>query len=192
MLSLLLHFEVVCSLNCVDSSLEIHKDTLLTSNQVPVPPAVDGAINVALSSDEVADPSAKTTSPPAPGVSAPAAAAQQRLTAINAVAQVKRSGNDDIEMPEWQRFRSTCVNCGRSGHVLSTCMVIDEQGFVCGCPKHNTRDHDFDACPDLAAGDFANYLYLRRQNMPPIITKIDFRRGFEKTCMIRHDLARRF
>lgn len=47
----------------------------------------------------------------------------------------------------WARWHDLCGNCGGNGHVLADCNSrIDKSGYVCGCPRCNTREHLFDDC----------------------------------------------
>lgn len=47
-----------------------------------------------------------------------------------------------------RRAATKCGNCGQVGHELADCAHPSIDGYVHGCPFHNTRDHEFgDACP---------------------------------------------
>jgi hypothetical protein len=66
-----------------------------------------------------------------------------------------------------------CAHCGLNGHELADCQIPDPtDGFILGCPRHNTRDHSMDECP-RSWGDMTllnHYLIYRRACLPPILT----------------------
>lgn len=47
-----------------------------------------------------------------------------------------------------RRAATKCGNCGQMGHELADCAHPSMDGYVHGCPIHNTREHEFgNACP---------------------------------------------
>ncbi|KAI1207555.1 uncharacterized protein F4807DRAFT_469344 [Annulohypoxylon truncatum] len=82
--------------------------------------------------------------------------------------------------PAPQALPITCANCGKAGHEVVQCPgPVDADGFVVGCPVHNTRDHSFDQCwveGDWASDDprYFEYLVQRRAWLPPLRTSVSW------------------
>ena len=72
----------------------------------------------------------------------------------------------------------TCGNCQEDGHTLADCTrELDSQGFLTGCPKCNTKEHNYDDCQDILqhhdrVRDY-HFLIFRRIGKPPIRSRID-------------------
>lgn len=100
---------------------------------------------------------------------------------------------EDIE-PQEQHFSKdvTCPNCQRSGHELRDCIgPVDEQGWLAGCPYHNTTQHLYHECSrrkavtsQLRANQDQEFLLYYRQNKPPIKCTIDWTKIYNE----RHPL----
>ncbi|KAF4440370.1 Cadherin prodomain like-protein [Fusarium austroafricanum] len=71
-------------------------------------------------------------------------------------------------------IKVVCGNCGNPQHLLQDCMQAGPDGFVYGCPIHNTQEHNFDDCSEVKAmllKERAKYIIHGRINMPPISAK---------------------
>ncbi|XDG03790.1 hypothetical protein ABKA04_003405 [Annulohypoxylon sp. FPYF3050] len=79
-----------------------------------------------------------------------------------------------LQHPE-NNASKVCGNCRKHGHVLSQCPgPVDGDGFVPGCPIHNTTRHSLDLCFSLPEEQEAQrqflyqHLIVQRQFLPPI------------------------
>jgi hypothetical protein len=65
-----------------------------------------------------------------------------------------------------------CAHCGIEGHELADCQIPGPDGFVYGCPRHNTTEHSMDDCPEGWQWLSQRYTFLvsRRGCLPPILT----------------------
>ncbi|KAG4436776.1 hypothetical protein IFR05_007751 [Cadophora sp. M221] len=73
-----------------------------------------------------------------------------------------------------------CGNCSEAGHSLAECTHdIDEYGFLNGCPRCNTRQHNYADCPGPKHNhDNFHYLISKRHGKPPIRCSWDYRKGY--------------
>ncbi|KAI1207557.1 uncharacterized protein F4807DRAFT_462710 [Annulohypoxylon truncatum] len=78
--------------------------------------------------------------------------------------------------------RKTCGNCQKPGHELSQCPgPVDADGFISGCPRHNTKEHSFDSCFEGEdEAELYRALVLSRANVPPLRTKYSWPEIFAK------------
>lgn len=78
------------------------------------------------------------------------------------------------------KIDTRCVNCRRIGHRLKHCRKCDISGFMRGCPKCDTLDHEFEECRDTHHTDEKHFLLDKRINLPPWAFSRDIRkiRGF--------------
>ncbi|RYP09388.1 hypothetical protein DL764_001329 [Monosporascus ibericus] len=72
-----------------------------------------------------------------------------------------------------------CPGCKKPGHVLLVCAGPPaEDGFLRGCPFHNTLAHNYDECQYIKrffkTRDHLYYLISYRAGLPPIFTKMDW------------------
>lgn len=67
-----------------------------------------------------------------------------------------------------------CGSCNTSGHTLENCIKQELDGFVHGCPRCNTREHNFDKCTYSGHKDLY-FLVQLRNGLPPIRTEKDYR-----------------
>lgn len=92
-----------------------------------------------------------------------------------------------------------CANCHKRGHKLRTCMgPTNNHGFIEGCPKCNSKAHNFENCPRMSTGPFSRdqcrrmkttssihrqLLLSSRANRPPIYFSGDIRSvpGFDRS-----------
>ena len=79
--------------------------------------------------------------------------------------------NDKQEM---KSNKLLCGNCSLPGHTLEHCVKQEVDGFVHGCPRCNTRLHDFDGCIHKNFRELY-YLVKSRDGRPPILTGKDYR-----------------
>lgn len=63
-----------------------------------------------------------------------------------------------------------CGNCNTPGHTLENCIKQELDGFVHGCPRCNTREHNFDKCTYTGHKDLY-FLVQLRNGLPPIVRK---------------------
>ena len=71
----------------------------------------------------------------------------------------------------------TCGNCGAVGHLLDTCPIPDEDGYLRGCPVCNVKWHSLADCPyiHLSAHTVWEYVRLRRHGLCPLEFHLDWR-----------------
>lgn len=72
-----------------------------------------------------------------------------------------------------------CPNCKKMGHVLRHCAgPPSDDGYMHGCPVHNTMSHTYDECNTVKdtfrVNDHCHMLIMCRAGLPPIFTKIDW------------------
>ncbi|KAI1458662.1 hypothetical protein F4805DRAFT_474178 [Annulohypoxylon moriforme] len=66
-----------------------------------------------------------------------------------------------------------CANCGKEGHKLDVCPgPVNEDGFLPGCPIHNTAAHNIDLCGPHSDAVFFQYAVAKRAGIPPIRSAI--------------------
>ncbi|KAK8029027.1 hypothetical protein PG991_006083 [Apiospora marii] len=113
---------------------------------------------------------------------------------INAGQTPTHTMEEDVK-PQEQAFSSkdvTCANCQRSGHELRDCIgPVDDQGWLAGCPFHNTTQHLYHECnrrksltAERRANEDQDFLLYYRQNKPPIKCTIDWTKIYNE----RHPL----
>ncbi|PVH89088.1 hypothetical protein DL98DRAFT_579802 [Cadophora sp. DSE1049] len=85
-----------------------------------------------------------------------------------------------------------CGNCSEAGHSLADCTYnIDEYGYLNGCPRCNTLEHNYADCPaPKFSHDDYFYLVTKRHGKPPLRCRWDFRLGYWKKfkeCVYKND-----
>ncbi|KAH6712659.1 hypothetical protein BKA61DRAFT_576282 [Leptodontidium sp. MPI-SDFR-AT-0119] len=115
---------------------------------------------------------------------------QERQTSEKPLEEYKRSAEDNISThlptspptpsPASKPDTTICGNCSEVGHSLADCTHnIDEYGFLNGCPRCNTREHNYADClrPKQNHDNFY-YLISKRHGRPPLRCSWDFRTGY--------------
>ncbi|KAG4436221.1 hypothetical protein IFR05_008277 [Cadophora sp. M221] len=68
-----------------------------------------------------------------------------------------------------------CANCGEKGHGIRICTRnIDQYGFLNGCPRYNTRKHNYADCPVPHKKDEYRYLVRLRIRKQPLRWNKDY------------------
>ncbi|GAW19725.1 hypothetical protein ANO14919_092140 [Xylariales sp. No.14919] len=81
----------------------------------------------------------------------------------------KKTEREAPAVPE----RSACGNCGGEGHKAAFCVKIGRSGWMEACPKCDSTEHLYEACPYRVKGpeDF-RYLIFNRQRKPPVKSRM--------------------
>ncbi|KAH9223865.1 hypothetical protein DL95DRAFT_452848 [Leptodontidium sp. 2 PMI_412] len=69
-----------------------------------------------------------------------------------------------------------CDNCGEKGHGIRICTRnIDQYGFLNGCPRCNSRKHNYADCPVDNKKEEYRYMVRLRMGRPPLRWNKDYR-----------------